>query len=397
MYHLKYRMFSAKPTDIRDLAEAAARFSRRLEDVKSRLAPEFAWYPYTTLEVFPILNSMLREERRDLLALAGGSPVLDIGCGDGALSFFLESLGASAKAFDHPPTNYNRTLGFRALHAGMSSSVELEICDLDDGLDLKHYTYGLGMCLGVLYHLKNPFRLLEILARHARYCVLSTRIAQVTPGGTPIAKDPIAYLVGAEETNNDSSNYWIFSETGLRRLLDRTGWDLCDYTTTGCSSGSDPTRADRDQRAYCALRSKFPDPWVDFDLAGGWHALENGSWRWTERVFAVRLPSHTSAARLSFRFILPESILKALGPIQLHATVGGFSLPTGTYQTPGEHVYKQTIPAAAWTGSDRFLRFELNKAWHSPETADRRELGVQVAFWSYETRPPRTLSPITLD
>ena len=397
MYHRKYEMLAAKTTEIRDLAEAAARFSRRLEIVKNRVAREFEWYPYTTLEVFPILNAMLREERRDLLALAGSSPVLDIGCGDGALSFFLESMGSTVKAFDHPPTNYNRTLGFRTLHAELSSSVELEICDLDAGLDLKHDTYGLGMCLGVLYHLKNPFHFLETLARHLRYCVLSTRIAQVTSGGTPIANDPVAYLVDTEETNNDSSNYWIFSETGLRRLLDRTGWQLCDYSTTGCSSGSDPTRGDRDQRAYCALRSKLPDPWTDFDLAAGWHALENGSWRWTERVFSVRLPSRTSGTRLSFKFVLPESILKALGPIQLHATIGGCSLPSIGYPTPGEHTYTQMIPSAAWNGTDRFIRFELDKAWQSTDTADCRELGVQVAFWSYETKTRRALSPITLD
>jgi 2-polyprenyl-3-methyl-5-hydroxy-6-metoxy-1,4-benzoquinol methylase len=390
-------MLASKPMDICDLAEAAARFSHRLERVKNQLSPDFEWYPYSTLEAFPILNSMLREERRNLLALAGSSPLLDIGCGDGAVSFFIESMGSAVKAIDHPATNYNRTLGFKALRTALGSSVVLELRDLDLGFDLRQHTYGLGICLGVLYHLKNPFGLLETLARHVRYCVLSTRIAQVTSGGTPITKDPVAYLVGSSETNQDSSNYWIFSETGLRRLLDRTGWDLCDYITTGCANGSDPYRADRDQRAYCAIRSKLPDPWVDLDLAGGWHALENGSWRWTERVFAVRLPGKPSGARLTFRFILPESILQALGPIRLTATMDGSRLPGSDYRTPGEHTYIQTIPSAALAGNETLVRFELDKAWHAPDTEDRRELGVQVAFWSYESKPPRALSPITLD
>ena len=397
MYHLKYVMVSSQPTDISDLAEAAARFSLKLEHVKNQLSPDFEWYPYSTLEVFPILRSMLKEERRDLLSLAGNSPVLDIGCGDGALSFFLESMGSEVKAIDYPATNYNHTSGFKALRAALSSSVELKTCDLDTGLDLGQHTHGLGICLGVLYHLKNPFGLLEALARHLRYCVLSTRIAQVTSGGTLIEKDPVAYLVGAGETNNDSSNYWIFSEAGLRRLLDRTGWDLCDYITTGCSNGSDPYRAARDQRAYCMIRSKLPHAWVNLDLAGGWHALEDGSWRWTERVFAVRLPSRPSGTKLTFRFMLPESMLRALGPIRLSATIAGFCLPGSDYRTPGEHTYTQTIPSAALTGQQPFVQFELDKAWRSQETGDRRELGVQVAFWSYESKLPRALSPLTLD
>src|SRR5205085_3356062 len=130
-------------------------------------------------------------------------------------------------------SNFNRTLGFRSLHTALGSSVEFQMCDLDDAFDLRGRTFGLALCFGVLYHLKNPFSFLETLARHARHCILSTRIAQVTLRGTPITDEPIAYLLHAFEANNDASNYWVLSEAGLRRILDRTGWDLCDYKTTG--------------------------------------------------------------------------------------------------------------------------------------------------------------------
>lgn len=378
-----------RPADIRGLAAAAVLFRDRLDQIKSNnRSPEFDWYPYSTFGVFPILTPILREDMRDLLALAGAGPVLDIGCGDGDLSFLFESFGFPVLAIDNPATNYNRTLGFTTLRAALRSSVELAVCDVDAGLALGQRTFGLAVCLGVLYHLKNPFGFLEKLARHARHCVLSTRIAQVTMRGTAIAEDPVAYLVNPAEANNDPTNYWIFSEAGLRRILDRTGWDLCDFTTIGFSAGSDPAHGDRDQRVYCMIRSKLADPWLDADLDGGWHAMENDSWRWTERIFAVRL-TRTVLGRsvLHFRFTSP-------GPVRLQAIVDGAFLPQSEFPSAGEHTYAQPIPATAAQGDHLSIRFELDQALTPP--ADGRELGVQVKFWSYDEQPPRALSPIAI-
>jgi tRNA (mo5U34)-methyltransferase len=339
---------------------------------------------------------MLRDERRDLLRLAAGAPVLDIGCGDGDLSFFFESFGCRAKAVDHPDTNYNRTLGFRALRTLLGSSAELHIRDVDGGLEFRNRTYGLALCLGVLYHLKNPFFLLETLSRHARYCLLSTRIAQVTPRGTPIAEDAVAYLLGSREANNDLTNYWIFSEGGLRRILDRTGWEVCDYAAQGFELGSDPVDGARDQRAYCMIRSKQPEPWMDADLEEGWHALENHSWRWTARIFAVTLkPTLSEAPTLHFRFHVPEDILKALGPVRIQAKVAGFDLPVYEFDLPGEHTYSRPIPPEALIDEYVTVRFELDKVL-PPNDIDDRELGVQVAFWAYENKVPRRLGPISI-
>jgi tRNA (mo5U34)-methyltransferase len=382
-------MPDSRPKDIRDLAAAAVLFRDRLDRIKSSSrSPEFDWYPYSTFGVLPVLTPILREDRRDLLALAGAGPVLDIGCGDGDLSFLFESFGCRVTAIDNPSTNYNRTLGFTALRAALGSSVEFETGDIDAGLGLGQRTFGLAFCLGVLYHLKNPFGFLEKLARHARYCVLSTRVAQVTVRGTAIAEDPVAYLVNPSEANNDPTNYWIFSEAGLRRILDRTGWDLCDYTTTGFTGGSNPAQSDRDQRAFCMIRSKLADPWLDADLDGGWHAMENDSWRWTERIFAVRLMRAVSENPiLRFRFT-------SLGPVRIQAIVDGALLPPSEFTSPGEHNYAQPIPPAAAKRGHLSIRFELDQALRPP--ADGRELGVQVKFWSYDEQPPRALSPIAV-
>jgi hypothetical protein len=226
-----------------------------------------------------------------------------------------------------------------------------------------------------------------------RHCILSTRIAQVTVGGTAIDQEPVAYLLNPSEANHDPTNYWIFSEAGLRRILDRTGWDLCDYATTGFEHGSDPAHDDRDQRAYCMIRSKLADPWLEVDLDGGWHAMEDSSWRWTERVFAVLTTGQVGNLphMLRFRFTLRDELV----PLRIRATVNGACLPECEYVSSGEHTYTQPIPPNALTGDSVSIRFELDKALE-PSTADGRELGVQVKFWSYEDPVPRALTPIAV-
>ena len=83
--------------DIADLAQRARAFERSLSARKKELAPDgFGWYPYGTLTNFQHLDRLLSGPNRDLLALAGGAPVADIGAADGDSAFFLESLGLDA-------------------------------------------------------------------------------------------------------------------------------------------------------------------------------------------------------------------------------------------------------------------------------------------------------------
>ena len=111
--------------------------------------------------------------------------------------------------------------------------------------------------LGILYHLQNPFYALRELSRNARYAFISTKVAQVTiDGSVRLADAPVAYLLDPDECNNDATNYWIFSELGLRRILDRTGWEILDYAVGGCTVDSDPSNMDRDERAFCFVKSR---------------------------------------------------------------------------------------------------------------------------------------------
>jgi hypothetical protein len=66
---------------------------------------------------------------------------------------------------------------------------------------------------------------------------------------------PVAYLLGPIECNNDNTNYWIFSEAGLRRLLYRTGWVIENYLTMGHTEDADPYTEQNDARSFCLIKS----------------------------------------------------------------------------------------------------------------------------------------------
>lgn len=255
--------------DAAQLLTEASAFNARLDQLKRDLAPrEFAWYPYGSLLNFGHLERLLTGEHRRLLDLAGDGAILDIGAADGDTAFFLESLGQRVHVIDYAPTNFNGCRGFRALHDALDSGVTLNELDLDAQFQLPEGHFGLAFVLGLLYHLKNPFYLLEQLARRVGHIVLSTRVTafNVADGahapGTGVNASrvdlrtvPVAYLVDPDETNNDATNFWMFTVAGLRRLLKRTGWEILDFVTLGATDDSDPATAAGDERAFCLARS----------------------------------------------------------------------------------------------------------------------------------------------
>ncbi len=230
-------------------------FRKEFTAAKEDIGNEIPWYPYDSLSSFDV-TGMLRYE--DIRSMSNSSRILDVACADGANAFFLASLGFGVDAVDHPSTNYNRMRGVRALTEYFKSDVSIHPIDLDSQFRLPRQDYGLALFLGILYHLKNPFFALEQLARSARYCFLSTRIAKFDPSKSHrIETIPVAYLVSPTETNNDSTNFWIFSKAGLLRILERTGWEVRDFRHFGNVSDSDPASSAGDERAFCVLKSIF--------------------------------------------------------------------------------------------------------------------------------------------
>jgi len=377
--------------DISEIQQRAVQFQQRRDLLKKELASQkIVWYPYPTLLTFSILDKLLTGPRRNLLDLAGGDPILDIGCADGGNSFFLESLGCEVLAVDNLHTNHNHLRGFNALRSALNSSVNFQAVDLDSQFSLPEGVFGLALFLGVLYHLKNPYYVLEALANHARYCLLSTRIAQRTPRGQTMREEPLVYLLDPDECNNDSTNHWIFSEAALRRLLRQTGWNVQEFMTTGVTRDSEPARGDRDERAFCLLESRVCHRY-SVKLLEGWYALEHNSYRWTERNFAVELrrPPSVNFSRLRFDFRLVGA-----GPISLSAKVNGIPVPPQTFSNEGDQSYLIQLPPEALNGGPIRILFSADRCL--PPGIDERELALLVPFWREGLESPDSILPFEL-
>jgi len=363
------------------LKEQSQRFQKYLQEVKRKtpLHPALKWYPWTSLGQFDILDDLLQGDTDALLKMIGHEAVLDVGCGDGDISFFLESLGARVDAVDNAPTNYNALYGVRALKDALQSPLRIHATDIDTHPNFPGTHYGFTLMLGVLYHLKNPFLVLEELARRSDHIFLSTRIAQLAPDRkTGYGGNPVAYLVEEDELNADYTNFWIFTEEGLKRIVRRAGWDITHYAATGPVATSDPVTPKGDARAYIIAKSRLSGRPAGFRLVDGWHHLEDERWRWTKRKFSVDVDVVAQdAATLQFNFYLPDPVMAQYPSITLTARVAGEELPPITYTSAGEQSYSARFgPLAA--GAVR-VEFELDRAI-GLTSEDPRELGVQVDF-----------------
>jgi hypothetical protein len=167
-----------------------------------------------------------------------------------------QTWGWEMDLIDNAPTNQNGLRGARALRDHLGSRVRIEDIDLDSQFQLPRERYGLVLLLGILYHLQNPFYVLRELSRRTEYCLLSTRVARFAgESRTPLAELPVAYLVGPSETNNDATNYWMFSPSGLEQLVDRAGWSVLERLSVGDVAASDPSSPEHDERMLLLLRS----------------------------------------------------------------------------------------------------------------------------------------------
>jgi tRNA (mo5U34)-methyltransferase len=374
------------PEEVGELASKAAEFQDRLNRLKTEIgAVGFDWYPYDSIGALYRFSQLLKGDWRFTGDILGTGPILDICCGDGALAFFIESMGFEVHAVDWAPANFNAMRGAHWLKQALSSSVEIHDIDLDRAFSLPGQRYSAAFFFAGLYHLRNPFHTLENLSRRAAFCFLTTRVARFAADKvTKLHNLPVASLLSEGESNDGSINYWIFSEAGLRVLLDRTNWDICSYMSDGNTVDSDPLTPEGDERAWCLLKSRIAAREFAFPgqtrliMTDGWHEVEDGRWRWTERKFAVYVRNPAPEARsivLSFAF--PKKALEKVGPITLSCRCNGVALPPRTYSRAGNHLYRASLPAAVHPSGHAEIEFELDRAL-PPDAVDERERGVIV-------------------
>jgi SAM-dependent methyltransferase len=358
--------------------EKAREFRALVADAKRRIGNGVEWYPYDTLSALAHFDRLLGAANRHLLEpREGARRVLDLGCGDGEMSLFLEWLGFEVVAADHPRYNHNGMRGVRALRDELGSRMEIREIDLD-ALTFPHGSYDLIILLGVLYHLRNPFYALEQMARYGTRCLLSTRVAGRLPGGKSLPKEAAwAYLLDENEIAGDDSNYFVFSHAALRRLLKRTHWRVLDYLNTGATGNSEPVRLDRDERVFCLIQSEH-DRLADLELGEGWYRREETGWRWTRRNFSAMVPAPCSKGplELAMEVYVSDELLRRQERFQLAIAVNGTPLAPAVFTHAGAETIARELPAIA----DRTLRLDCaTNACLAPDASDPRERGIVVS------------------
>jgi tRNA (mo5U34)-methyltransferase len=340
-------------------------FEQRLIEIRRRIKPEpFDWYPFDSIANITQLEALLPKGMDSVLELAGDEPVADIGAGDGDMAFLLESLGCDVTAIDWPGTNANAMLGLALLRRELQSSIGIREIEIDEQFRLDGERFGLVLSLGLLYHLKNPFYFLEKLAFHSRYCVFSTRILPRDK-----TNQAIAYLTADREFNNDETNFWFFSESGILRLIDRCGWNVTATKMAGNAS---------DTRFFWLAESRIAKTKPIIRILNGWHKIENRAWRWTEREFGAVIENMEGATRLEFRFHITPDLLRISGDmpgisLSIEAWVDGVSLGAESFRTAGAHVFTRPISPAPRRCE---VKFRLSHTF--PEQDNDRQLGVIV-------------------
>jgi tRNA (mo5U34)-methyltransferase len=248
--------------NLANLQEKLPEWRERIKSVRQPEPEGWTWYGYDILGNVDHLNGIVSDETRQLLNEQGTLRIADIGCADGDLGLLLASEGHSVDLIDWPLTNWNGLRGAPLLKSRLDLDVGIHEVDLDSQFRLPAESYDFIFLLGILYHLKNPYYVLETLARHTRYCAISTRIARFArplnandeASELDVSELPVAYLLNPDECNNDATNFWIFSLAGLRRLVQRSGWRILDEGRLG-SEESNPSDNDRDERAFMILES----------------------------------------------------------------------------------------------------------------------------------------------
>ena len=269
-------------------------------------------------------------------------------------------------------------LGIRTLRNLLGSSVEILEADIDSQFTLPPNRFRLAVFLGILYHLKNPFHALERLAKSCDYCVLSTRIARQFPDGAAMPpQHPMAYLLAPDELNADDSNYWIFNEAGLRRLISRTHWEVVEFFTGGDTSRSNPTSREHDERAFCLLRSRYG--MANVKLGPGFHEPEDTGWRWVASSFSVLVDQPRET--LTVKGFLPETVLQALGAVRLSVSVNGQKLAPIVLGEAGAWTLVRRLGGQGSAGTE--VHFSTDKALPA-SASDGRERALIIASVDFE-------------
>lgn len=167
-----------------------------------------------------------------------GLSVADLGASNGYFSFMLRQRGAKVTAFDFRHKD-NSGFGLLQLINGMSDIEHYHVNVLDVTPE-RFGTFDVVLCLGLPYHIADPYRLLANSVSLARqrlliesYCIDGElpEVCRDMPVVRFIA-DP-ERLPGNQQPNEDTSNFWGFSSKSLALMVRDLGFEVDRVETWG--------------------------------------------------------------------------------------------------------------------------------------------------------------------
>jgi tRNA (mo5U34)-methyltransferase len=267
-----------------DLLESAGKFLERRTNLYNVVAnsPEFLasgaqLYPHDIIGAnFSIIVDLLETcGSPDFLTENGVRTVLDVGGANGDLAFVFAGAGFETTLVDLSISYQKAPLVASLINFELGTNVRVVDISVDGYFSYKNlieHTINLGqfkhnsnseafdlvLCFGLLYHLKNPFAFLESLSKICRHCILGTWLMSCLPDNLTRVRDvSLAYLLGPGELNNDSSNYWIFSDASFRRLAERAGFSIVSSASAFGREDkmSNPVDMNYGERGFLLLKS----------------------------------------------------------------------------------------------------------------------------------------------
>jgi tRNA (mo5U34)-methyltransferase len=151
-----------------------------------------------------------------------GKSVLDIGCWDGAYSIEAVRRGASrVLATDHFVWHegWGDRRCFDLARAYLAPSIEVMDIDVTELSAARVGTFDLVLFLGVFYHLRHPFAVLERVAEVAReVLVVESRIV------APLSRRPCMRFYPGPELDGDPTNWWAPNRPCMEAMLRDLGF-----------------------------------------------------------------------------------------------------------------------------------------------------------------------------
>jgi tRNA (mo5U34)-methyltransferase len=219
-------------------------------------------YDFDSLDNFVPIIGLLDEHMAAHLDGLPNRTMIDIGCANGELGFAFEEAGYSVALLDKSHVAeaqgslvlQNAPLIASIIARRKGSRAVIFDENLDDGFDPRRVIdgfsrsrqgderferFGLGVMLGVLYHLRNPYLAIERLGQLCDHLIVGTWVMDCLPDRRRIVEDDqVVFLLEDRQLADDPTNYWIFTPRSFRVLVERCGWRvLAEHTMTNPLDG----------------------------------------------------------------------------------------------------------------------------------------------------------------